>query len=130
MASLLLLTSIIQPLLLMLNNGIDSPTLAQNFTLSNPTQNATADVTPLKTPTDLSSLIAFVYSFSALRDYLKLIILGGAFETLRRLSSASYASLVDRFFITATFESDDMSFGECSSLLATLHAIDRGDQNG
>jgi len=64
----------------------------------------------LKIPTDVSSLIAFIYSFSALRDYLKLIVLGGALETLRRLSSASYTSLVDRFFITATFDSDDLSF--------------------
>jgi len=115
MASLLQLTSVIQPFLVMLNNSVESPTLAQNYTLSNPTQNMTADVTPLKTPTDFSSLIAFIYSFSALRDYLKLIVLGGAFETLRRLSSASYTSLVDRFFITATFESDDLSFGEYPS---------------
>jgi chaperone BCS1 len=113
MLSLLQLNSVVQPFLAMLNNSIETPTfVAQNYTLSNTTQNTTADVTPLKIPTDVSSLIAFVYSFSALRDYLKLIVLGGAFETLRRLSSASYTSLVDRFFITATFESDDLSFGE------------------
>ena len=91
MVSLLLLTSVVQPFLAMLNNSVESPTLTRNYMLSNPTQNATADVTPWKTPTDFSSLIAFIYSFSALRDYLKLIVLGGAFETLRRLSSASYA---------------------------------------
>ena len=68
----------------------------------------------MKMPTDLSSLFAFLYSFSALHDYVKLIVLGGAFETLRRLYSASYKSLMDRFFITATFESDDSSFGEHS----------------
>ena len=118
-----LLTSVIQPFLAMLDNSIvETPTfVAQNYTLSNTTQHTTADATPLKIPTDFSSLIAFIYSFSALRDYFKLIVLGGAFETLRRLSSASYTSLVDRFFITATFESDDLSFGECPSLRYPSH---------
>jgi mitochondrial chaperone BCS1 len=63
------------------------------------------------TQLSLSTLLTFIYSFSALCDYLKLIVLGGAFETLRRLYSASYKSLVNRFFITATFESD-VSYGE------------------
>lgn len=113
MVSLLQLAPVIQPFLVMLNNSVETPTsVAQNYTSSYPSQNTTADVTPLKIPTDFSSLIAFVYSFSALRDYLKLIVLGGAFETLRRLYSASYTSLVDRFFITATFDSEDLSFGE------------------
>ena len=116
MVSLLQLAPVIQPFLVMLNNSFETPTsVAQNSTSFIPSQNATADFTPLKIPTDFSSLIAFIYSFSALRDYLKLIVLGGAFETLRRLYSASYTSLVDRFFITATFESEDLSFGEYPS---------------
>ena len=122
MVSLLQLTSVIQPFLVMLNNSVETSSLvAQNYTLSNATQNTTADVTLLKTPTDLPSLIAFIYSFSAIRDYLKLIVLGGAFETLRRLSSASYTSLVDRFFIVATFESDDLSFGAYPSARNPSH---------
>ena len=112
MASLLPWTSVVQPFLMMLNNSVETPILlAQNSTLSNATQNATGDATPLTIPTDFSSLITFIYSFSALGDYFKLIVLGGAFETLRRLYSASYTSLVDRFFITATFESEDLSYG-------------------
>lgn len=96
---------------MMLNNSVETPTLlAQNSTLSNATQNATPNATPLTIPTDFSSLITFIYSFSALGDYFKLIVLGGAFETLRRLYSASFTSLVDRFFITATFESEDLSY--------------------
>jgi len=78
-------------------------------------------------PTNLSSLITFMFSFSVLRDYLKLLC--GALETLLRLSSA-YASLVDRFFITATFEREDLSFGGHSFFFATGHTIDQGDQNG
>jgi mitochondrial chaperone BCS1 len=103
------LTSSTLPFLMLLNNSVETTTLpVQNDTLTN----ATVDATPLKIPTDFSSLLAFIYSISALRDYLKLIVLGGAVDTLRRLYSASYRSLVDRFFITATFESGDASFGE------------------
>ncbi|KAI0057432.1 P-loop containing nucleoside triphosphate hydrolase protein [Artomyces pyxidatus] len=82
-------------------------TLGANSSLDNTTSTGT---TPLTFPTDLSSLVTFIYSFAALRDYLKLIVLGGAFETLRRLYSFSYFSIVDRFFITASFESDDDAF--------------------
>ena len=121
MASLLQLTSgIVQPFLMQLNNGVEVSGLqTQNITtMFNATQDAMAADTALKMPTDFSSLIAFIYSLSALRDYLKLIVLGGAFETLRRLSSASYTNLVDRFFITATFESEDLSYGGHSFFFA------------
>jgi chaperone BCS1 len=96
----------------MLNNSVETPSLFPNTTQLNTTQNATTGSTPLKLPTDFSSLVTFIYSFSALHDYLKIIVLGGALETLRRLSSASYSGIVDYFFLTATFESDDLSFGE------------------
>lgn len=99
------------PFLSLLNDSTATATLpAQNNTLMNATQSATASATPLKMPADFSSLITFIWSFSALHDYFKLIVLGGAFETLRRLYSASYKGLMDRFLITATFESDDSSF--------------------
>ncbi|KAH9040417.1 hypothetical protein EDB85DRAFT_136778 [Lactarius pseudohatsudake] len=101
------LTTIIRHLLTTLNTTIETP---QNstFTNLNATQkNATVSDAPLRMPTYFSSLKAFRYSIYALRDYLKLIVLDGALETLRHLYSASY--LVDRFFITATFESDDMA---------------------
>jgi len=113
MVLLLQLTSIVRPFLMLWNSSAEtSALLARDNTFLNATQNVTADSIPLKIPTNFSSLIAFVYSFSAIRDYLKFIIIGGAFETLRRLSFASFTSLMDRFFITATFGSDDSSFGE------------------
>jgi chaperone BCS1 len=117
MGSLFQLTSVVLPFLSLFNDSVETATMsAQNCTFINATtQNATASATtPMKMPTDFSSLLAFIYSLSALHDYLKLIVLGGAFETLRRLYSASSKSLMDRFFITATFESDDTSFGEHS----------------
>jgi hypothetical protein len=128
MVSLFDLTSIIQPVLMLVNNSVETQGLqTQNDTLFNSTLNATASATPLKMPTNFSSLIAFIYSFSALRDYLKLVVLGGALETLRRLSTSSYAKLVDCFFITATFDSEDLSYGECRFVLATNHtALTKG----
>ena len=117
MDSLSQLTSVILPFLSLFNGSVETATMsAQNNTFINATsQNAMASAsTPMKMPTDFSSLLAFIYSFSALRDYVKLIVLGGAFETLRRLYSASYKNIMDRFFISATFESEDPSFGEHS----------------
>ena len=109
MDSLFRLTSAALPFLMLLNNTVENTTLlAHNDSFAN----ATVSATPLKMPTDISSLLTFIYSFSALRDYLKLIVLGGAFETLRRLYSASYRNITGRFFITATFDSEDASYGE------------------
>ena len=123
MGSLSQLTSVLLPFLTLFNDSVETTTMtAQNNTFINATiQNATAaTTTSMKMPTDLSSLLTFIYSFTALHDYVKLIVLGGAFETLRRLYSASYKSLMDRFFITATFESDDASYGEHSPLPTRL----------
>ncbi|KAF8475170.1 P-loop containing nucleoside triphosphate hydrolase protein [Russula ochroleuca] len=98
------------PILLLSNNSVETTLPAQNDTLIDAAQNTMASATRLKMPTDFPSLLTFTHTFSALRDYLKLIVLGGSFEALRRLYSASYRSLVDRFFITATFESEDVSY--------------------
>jgi hypothetical protein len=69
MASPLQLTSVIQPFLMLLNNSVEAQGWqTENLTLFNATQNATAEAAPLKMPTDFSSLITFIYSFSALRD--------------------------------------------------------------
>ena len=92
-----------------MNSDIET-TIAPNDAYTNATEGSTAS-TPSKllmpTRTDFASMITSISSFSALREYVKLIALGGAFETLRRLYSASYSSLVHRFFVRATFESED-----------------------
>ena len=102
---------VVQPLLMLLN---DTAEAALGTTSTDATQNATtlAAAAHSRMPTDFSSLMTFIYSISALRDYFKLIVLGGALETLRRIYLASYSSFLDRFFITATFESDDVAFSE------------------
>ncbi|KAH9967184.1 P-loop containing nucleoside triphosphate hydrolase protein [Russula dissimulans] len=112
-ASLSQLTYVIQPILALLNHSVVTATTpAQNIPSWNvtATHNTTASATPFVMPASFSSLITFIYSFSALHDYVKLVVLGGAFETLRRLYSASYDNLLDWFFVTATFDSEDLSF--------------------
>ncbi|KAG5638147.1 hypothetical protein H0H81_001666 [Sphagnurus paluster] len=61
-------------------------------------------------PADLSSLLAFLFSFSALRDWLKLIAVGGVLESCRRLFYTGYNKLVNSFFISASFAEDDDSY--------------------
>ena len=107
MDSLFQVTSIIQPLISLLNNTVEG-TLDSTF--ANATQNATMSAVPM--PTDFSSLMAFIYSISALRDYGKLVVLGGALETLRRIYLSSYSNILDRFFITANFDSEDLAHCE------------------
>ncbi|KAJ6598474.1 P-loop containing nucleoside triphosphate hydrolase protein [Mycena vulgaris] len=71
---------------------------------------ATATGTPLAMPTDLSSLLTLLLSFSALRDWMKLAILGGLIETCRRFVFGGYHKLINSFFITACFEDQDASY--------------------
>ena len=61
---------------------------------------------------DLSSLGIFIYSISALQDWLKLLLFGAALEACRRVFVSSYSSCIDSFFITAEFESDDVAYSE------------------
>ncbi|KAF8645067.1 hypothetical protein AX16_008125 [Volvariella volvacea WC 439] len=61
-------------------------------------------------PTTLPGLVKLLFSFSALRDWLKLIVIGGFFESCRRLASYLYRKIVDSFFLTVTFTEDDDSF--------------------
>ena len=114
MVAMFSLIQIVQPLLTLLNDTAE--TSVEN-TFTNATQNATTLAAPLRMPTVFSSLMTSIYSISALRDYFKLVVLGGALETLRRIYLASYSSLLDRFFITATFESEDVAFSEQSFLM-------------
>ncbi|KAJ7267446.1 hypothetical protein C8J57DRAFT_1327732 [Mycena rebaudengoi] len=71
---------------------------------------ATASATPLGMPTDLSGLFALLLSFSALRDWMKLAILGGLLEFFRRFAYMGYNKLVASFFIRAVFEDQDSSY--------------------
>jgi hypothetical protein len=52
----------------------------------------------------------FIASFSIARDWIKLFLLGSALETIRRFASTTWTTLLDSFFLTATFESDDDAY--------------------
>ena len=68
-------------------------------------------------PTDISSLITFLLSLSALGDWFKLIALGSVLETSRRLAFHFYYKLYNSFFIKATFEEGDSSYGAQKNFL-------------
>ncbi|KAJ7489380.1 P-loop containing nucleoside triphosphate hydrolase protein [Mycena latifolia] len=99
------------PLVQQLLAGFTSPPdgAAANISTSEPVA-PTATNTPLAMPTDLSSLLALLLSFSALRDWMKLAVLGGFIELWRRFVFGGYHRLVNSFFITACFEDQDASY--------------------
>ncbi|KAJ7182706.1 P-loop containing nucleoside triphosphate hydrolase protein [Mycena crocata] len=71
---------------------------------------ATATTTPFSIPSDLSSLLTLLLSFSALRDWMKLAVLGGVIEMFRRFFFGGWQKIVNSFFITACFEDQDASY--------------------
>ncbi len=87
-----------------LPNGIHIPRLAASIS-------STAGSSSPLLPNDLPSLILFFFSFSALREWLKLLVVGSALEMLRRVVFYAYRKIYESFFITALFEDDDSSYG-------------------
>lgn len=78
----------------------------------------------------LGSLLSLLLSLSALRDWLKLIVIGGFLETGRRFLFASYQKFIDSFFITANFQQDDSCYGTLLTFVLTasdVHVIFRLD---
>ena len=59
------------------------------------------------------TLVSSLASSAALRDWLKLLILGGTIETCRRTLFWLYRQAVNAVMITATFEQDDDCYGAC-----------------
>ncbi|KAI6041332.1 P-loop containing nucleoside triphosphate hydrolase protein [Pisolithus marmoratus] len=58
----------------------------------------------------LAAITSMLVSMSALRDWALLLVIGSLFEVARRSLSSFWTSLVDAFFITATFDEDDASY--------------------
>ena len=116
MASVLQFTTLLQPLLSTLTNG----SLVQtNDTCSNDTTGPL----PFQMTTDLSSLGIFIYSISALQDWLKLLLFGAALEACRRVFVSSYSSCIDSFFITAEFESDNIAYSKRCVLICSVFEL-------
>ena len=80
--------------------------VAQNVTVTNSTTTSPAS------PLNLPALLSFLLSFSALRDWLKLIVIGGVIETCRRFGLKLWSSLVESFWITACFDERDTCYSQ------------------
>ncbi|KAL0570750.1 hypothetical protein V5O48_011216 [Marasmius crinis-equi] len=59
---------------------------------------------------NISTLIGLLFSFSALGDWLKLIVIGGFLETCRRGVWSIYHKVIGSFWINAYFEDDDIVY--------------------
>ena len=88
--------------------------------MSNVTVPDGADSTSTQSPLNLGSLLSLLLSLSALRDWLKVIVIGGFLETCRRFIFGSYHKLIDSFFITANFQEDDSSYGKLLLTVARM----------
>ncbi|KAA1470208.1 P-loop containing nucleoside triphosphate hydrolase protein [Dentipellis sp. KUC8613] len=118
-AAAMQLVPLLRPLLAALNNGtLDNLADLTNGTDFSDLTGAAQQATGF--PTDISAIFKFIYSFGALRDWLRLIVIGGALEMCRRLYFHYYSAFVDSFFITADFESDDLAFTWIMFWLASL----------
>ncbi|KAF4569634.1 hypothetical protein EYR40_008612 [Pleurotus pulmonarius] len=96
----------VQGILAALVSPLENAAGIQNATAAN----STTSQAPTAIPSDIASLITLLFSFSALRDWIKLIVIGGVLETARRSVFSVYAKIINSFFITATFNDDDISF--------------------
>jgi chaperone BCS1 len=81
---------------------------APQDTMSNTTSPTAGSVSM---PANALGFISLMLSFSALREWLKLILLGGFFETCRRMFSSIYSKIISRFYLTVEFHEDDGSYG-------------------
>jgi chaperone BCS1 len=90
--------------LVALPSPVDSPPIASNATAPSATNIPSM-------PSDVSSLIAMLFSFSALRDWFKLIVIGGFIETCRRFIFYVWRIALNAFWITAHFDESDSTYG-------------------
>lgn len=66
-------------------------------------------------PVGAVQLVMALLSMSAVRDWMKLLLIGAFLETCRRLITKSWESIQDFFWLTATFEMHEDPAGEFPS---------------
>ncbi|EEB89303.1 hypothetical protein MPER_12612, partial [Moniliophthora perniciosa FA553] len=88
--------------ILHISEGVKNSTFASNATAASPSIGFSAN--------DISALISFLFSLTALRDWVKLIVIGGFFETCRRFIFTIYSRAISSFWMRANFEQDDPSY--------------------
>lgn len=80
--------------------------------------NSTAPIIPkpahslaaLPTSFDITSILTFLMSFSALTNWIKFAAFGAVLEFVRRIVFHFYYKIYNAFFITALFEDDDVAY--------------------
>lgn len=77
------------------------------------------DPTPVSITT-FSSLVTLLLSFNALSDWLKFLIIGGLFESCRRVLFFVWKYLANSLWITVEFEQEDATFGTISPSFALI----------
>lgn len=97
-------------------NGLGPLLNANNGTLSSAlnataTSEASAVAPQMSFPTDIQSLMTLLASLAALGDWLKFIVIGGFFETCRRLFTSSYSKIIESFYLHASFDEDNACYG-------------------
>ncbi|KAF9447721.1 P-loop containing nucleoside triphosphate hydrolase protein [Macrolepiota fuliginosa MF-IS2] len=95
------------------NPGTVTPQLQDPCANDNATEASASMLTttiPPPIPANVPALIASLLSISALRDWLKLFIIGAFFEMCRRVLVGTYRYAYNWFFITAVFIEDDASY--------------------
>lgn len=78
-------------------------------------QNGTTEAgqaVPAQLAFNLSTLLSLLLSFSALRDWVKLIVIGGAIETCRRSAMRLWSTFMESFWLTASFDENDSSYSK------------------
>ena len=70
-------------------------------------------------PSSLPRMVFMLLSMSAVRDWIKLFLMGAILEGSRRILALSWEKLVDYVWVTATFESNDEATGMPSPLWPT-----------
>lgn len=89
--------------------GLTQPSNETSTVPTNGTMPA-GTATPVASPTDITSVLTLLLSFSALRDWVKLFVIGGAIETCRRSAMKIWSTFVEAFWITACFDERDESY--------------------
>lgn len=74
--------------------------------------NATSSLSPPapQSTSDFGGLIGLLLSFSAVRDWLKLILMGGVFNAWRQVLSKAYQYISDMVWFSASVDSEDEAY--------------------
>jgi len=62
-------------------------------------------------------------SMASIKDWLKLLFIGGFFESCRRLFTWAYSSVMEGFYMRASFDSNDPSYGTSLVFDAAYHKL-------